>query len=66
MITSGTHFSRGLPLLSGGSSSSPVVLAAATVALGFAGYFFALTGVPLLVSASILIVSPDDHHSRSG
>ena len=32
------------------------VLAAATVALGFAGYFFALTGVPLLVSASILIV----------
>lgn len=33
------------------------VLAAATVAIGFAGYFFALTGFPLLVSASILIVS---------
>jgi APA family basic amino acid/polyamine antiporter len=32
------------------------VLAAATVALGFAGYFFALTGVPLLVSAPALII----------
>lgn len=32
------------------------VLAAATVALGFAGYFFALTGTPLTVSAIALIV----------
>ncbi len=32
------------------------VLAAATVALGFAGYFFALTGVPMLLSASVLII----------
>jgi basic amino acid/polyamine antiporter, APA family len=32
------------------------VLAAATVALGFAGYFFVLTGVQPLISASVLIV----------
>jgi APA family basic amino acid/polyamine antiporter len=32
------------------------VLAAATVALGFAGYFFALTSVPLLVSAVVLLI----------
>ena len=32
------------------------VLAAATVALGFAGYFAALTSVPLLISAIVLII----------
>jgi APA family basic amino acid/polyamine antiporter len=33
------------------------VLAAATVALGFGGYFEALTGVPLLVSAFLLLLA---------
>jgi len=32
------------------------VLAAATVALGFAGYFAALTSVPLIISAVVLLV----------
>ena len=32
------------------------VLAAATVALGFAGYFFALTSVPMLISAIVLLI----------
>lgn len=32
------------------------VLAAATVALGFAGYFFALTSVPILISAIVLLI----------
>jgi APA family basic amino acid/polyamine antiporter len=32
------------------------VLAAATVALGFAGYFFALTRVPILISAIVLLI----------
>ncbi len=31
------------------------VLAAATVALGFAGYFTALTGIPMLISALVLL-----------
>jgi basic amino acid/polyamine antiporter, APA family len=31
------------------------VLAAATVALGFAGYFFALTSIPVLISAIVLL-----------
>jgi APA family basic amino acid/polyamine antiporter len=32
------------------------VLAAATVALGFAGYFFALTSVPMIISAMVLLI----------
>ncbi len=32
------------------------VLAAATVALGFAGYFSALTSVPMLISAMVLLI----------
>ena len=32
------------------------VLAAATVALGFAGYFSALTGIPMLMSAIVLLL----------
>jgi APA family basic amino acid/polyamine antiporter len=32
------------------------VLAAATVALGFAGYFFALTSIPMLISAMGLLI----------
>ena len=32
------------------------VLAAATVALGFAGYFSGLTGIPMLMSAIVLIL----------
>jgi APA family basic amino acid/polyamine antiporter len=32
------------------------VLAAATVALGFAGYFTALTGIPILISAIALLI----------
>jgi basic amino acid/polyamine antiporter, APA family len=49
-------FSPGLAFVIGWLILLSGVLAAATVALGFAGYFFALTGVPLLVSASLLIV----------
>lgn len=33
------------------------ILAAATVALGFGGYFMALTGVPVLVSAFLLLLA---------
>ncbi len=33
------------------------VLAAATVALGFGGYFMALTGVPVLISALLLLLA---------
>jgi len=32
------------------------VLAAATVALGFAGYFYALTSIPVLISAFVLLI----------
>ncbi len=32
------------------------VLAAATVALGFAGYFSALTSIPMLISAIVLLI----------
>jgi basic amino acid/polyamine antiporter, APA family len=49
-------FSPGLAFVIGWLILLSGVLAAATVALGFAGYFFALTGVPMHLSASVLIV----------
>ena len=49
-------FFPGLAFVIGWLILFPGVLAAAAVALGFAGYFFALTGSPPLISASILIV----------